>query len=113
MVAKLRTALGVTPIVSAIFANSSLFEGKAVAASCRGACTSGATPIPDRCGIPPFVFEDGFGYERCVEWALDVPMFFVVREGRYRAAEGMTFRALPGARASRASARRSATSTAT
>jgi glutamate--cysteine ligase len=91
MVAKLRAALAVTPIVSAIFANSSIFEGKASGFVSRRLHIWRHTD-PDRCGIPPFVFEDGFGYERWVEWALDVPMFFVVREGRYRAAEGTTFR---------------------
>jgi len=91
MVAKLRMALGVTPIVSAIFANSSIFEGKASGFVSRRLHIWRHTD-PDRCGIPPFVFEEGFGYERWVEWALDVPMFFLVREGRYRAAEGTTFR---------------------
>jgi glutamate--cysteine ligase len=91
MVAKLRTALGVTPVVSAIFANSSIFEGKVSGFVSRRLHIWRHTD-PDRCGIPPFVFEDGFGYERWVEWALDVPMFFVVRDGRYRAADGMTFR---------------------
>ena len=91
MAAKLRTALGVTPIVSAIFANSSIFEGKVSGFVSRRLHIWRHTD-PDRCGIPFFVFEDGFGYERWVEWALDVPMFFVVREGRYRAAEGMSFR---------------------
>jgi len=92
MVQKLRMALGVTPIVSAIFANSSIFEGKPSGFVSRRLHIWRHTD-PDRSGIPPFVFEDGFGYERWVEWALDVPMFFVVRGGRYRPAGGMPFRA--------------------
>jgi glutamate--cysteine ligase len=91
MVAKCRMALGATPIVSAIFANSSLFEGKASGFISRRLHIWKYTD-PDRSGIPPFVFEDGFGYRRWVEWALDVPMFFVVRGGRYRPARGTTFR---------------------
>jgi glutamate--cysteine ligase len=47
---------------------------------------------PDRCGVLPFVSEPDFGYARYVDWALDVPMFFVVRNGEYIAAEGCTFR---------------------
>jgi glutamate--cysteine ligase len=91
MVAKCRMALGATPIVSAIFANSSLFEGKASGFISRRLHIWRYTD-PDRSGIPPFVFEEGFGYRRWVEWALDVPMFFVVRDGRYRPARGTTFR---------------------
>ena len=46
---------------------------------------------PDRCGLLPFAFEPDFGYERYVEWAVDVPMFFLVRDGAYRPAGGKTF----------------------
>jgi glutamate--cysteine ligase len=46
----------------------------------------------DRCGVLPFVFQPGFGFRDYVEWALDVPMFFVVRDGVYRPAHGMPFR---------------------
>lgn len=91
MVAKLRMALGVTPIVSAIFANSSIYEGKVSGFVSRRLEIWRHTD-PDRSGIPSFVFQEGFGYERWVEWALDVPMFFVVREGRYRPAGGISFR---------------------
>ena len=91
MVAKLRMALGVTPIVSAIFANSGLSEGKANGYVSRRLHIWQHTD-PDRSGLLPFAFEDGFGYRDYVEWALDVPMFFVVRDGRYAAANGMTFR---------------------
>jgi glutamate--cysteine ligase len=92
MVQKLRTALAVTPIVSAIFANSSLSEGKANGFVSRRLHIWRHTD-PDRCGVLPFAFEAGFGYERYTEWALDVPMFFIVRNGRYIAANGMPFRA--------------------
>jgi glutamate--cysteine ligase len=92
MLAKLRTALGVTPIVSAIFANSSIYRGKPSGFVSRRLHIWRHTD-PDRCGIPPGAFEAGFGYERWVEWALDVPMFFLVRDGRYRPARGTTFRA--------------------
>ena len=91
MVAKLRTALAVQPLVSAIFANSSLAEGKPNGFVSRRLHTWEQTD-PDRCGVLPFVFEPDFGYARYVDWALDVPMFFVVRDGQYIPAEGRTFR---------------------
>ena len=91
MVAKLRMALGVTPIVSAIFANSGLSEGKANGYVSRRLHIWQYTD-PDRSGLLPIAFEEGFGYRAYVEWALDVPMFFVVRDARYEAANGMTFR---------------------
>jgi glutamate--cysteine ligase len=91
MVQKLRTALSVTPIVSAIFANSSLSERKVNGFVSRRLHIWRYTD-PDRCGVLPFVFEPGFGYERYTRWALDVPMFFIVRGGRYIPADGMPFR---------------------
>ncbi|MEM9376692.1 MAG: glutamate-cysteine ligase family protein, partial [Pseudomonadota bacterium] len=47
---------------------------------------------PDRTGMLPFVFEDGFGFERYVDYALDVPMYFVRRKGTYLDASGLSFR---------------------
>jgi glutamate--cysteine ligase len=91
MVAKLRMALGVSPIVSAIFANSGLSEGKANGYVSRRLHIWQHTD-PDRTGLLPFAFEPGFGYREYVEWALDVPMFFVVRDGRYQSADGISFR---------------------
>jgi glutamate--cysteine ligase len=91
MVDKVRTALVVSPIVSAIFANSSLSEGKANGFVSRRMHAWTDTD-PDRCGMLPIAFEPDFGYRRYVEWALDVPMFFVLREGRFEPAYDMTFR---------------------
>ena len=91
MVAKLRTAMGVSPLVSAIFANSSLSEGKANGFVSRRLHIWEHTD-PDRTGLLEFVFEPDFGYRRWVEWALDVPMFFVQRGERYTPAQGTTFR---------------------
>lgn len=91
MAAKLRTAMGVSPIVSALFANSSLYLGKPSGFVSRRVHIWRHVD-PDRCGMLPFVFEPGFGYRQYVEWALDVPMFFVLRNGRYLPANGMTFR---------------------
>jgi len=91
MVRKLRTSLGVSSIVSAIFANSSIAGGKASGFVSRRVHIWRHTD-PDRCGLLPFVFEEDFGYERYVEWALDVPLFFIVRDGSYLPASGTTFR---------------------
>ncbi len=90
MADKLRTAMGVTPVVSAIYANSSLSGGKANGFASRRLHIWRHTD-PDRTGMLPFVFENGLGYEPYARWALDVPMFFVVRDGRYAPAGGMTF----------------------
>ena len=62
------------------------------AASSRAASRSGATWIPTAAGCLPFVFEGDFGYRDYAEWALDVPMFFVVRDKQYLPAAPMTFR---------------------
>ncbi|MCB2084119.1 MAG: glutamate--cysteine ligase, partial [Sphingomonadaceae bacterium] len=77
--------------VSALFANSPFSEGKPNGlASFRVAIWRDTDP--DRCGLLPFVFEDGFGYERYVDYMLDVPMYFVFRDGKYLDASGLSFR---------------------
>ena len=91
MVAKMRCGLAISPIVSAIFANSSVSEGKANGFTTRRLHIWSHTD-PDRCGLLPFAFDEGFGYRDYVEWALDVPMFFLVRDGVYRPAHTTTFR---------------------
>jgi glutamate--cysteine ligase len=91
MVATMRASLAVTPIVTACFANSSLHLGRPSGFISRRAFIWRHTD-PDRSGLLPFVFDPGFGYERYAEWALDVPMFFIVRDGRYSAMNGKTFR---------------------
>ena len=61
-------------------------------ASSPSAATSGRTPIRTAPACCPFVFEDGFGYERYLDYALDVPMYFVFRDGRYIDVAGQSFR---------------------
>lgn len=91
MVDKLRMSLCVSPIVSAIYANSSLSEGAANGFISKRLAAWEDTD-PDRTGLLPMVFEPDFGYRRYIEWALDVPMFFIVRGSRYEATNGFTFR---------------------
>ena len=91
MARKMRTGMAVSPLVSAIYANSFLVDGQDSGfASYRYAVWNEVDP--DRCGLLPFVFEPDFGYRRWVEYALDVPMFFVRRSGRYLEAHHLTFR---------------------
>jgi glutamate--cysteine ligase len=91
MVKKFRVGLALQPLATALFANSPFTEGKPNGMlSYRSHIWSDTDPA--RTGMLPFVFEDGFGYERYAEYALDVPMYFVYREGRYIDAAGLSFR---------------------
>jgi len=103
MVKKFRVGLALQPLATAFFANSPFTEGKPNGfMSYRSHIWTDTDN--DRCGILPFVFEDGMGFERYVDHVLDVPMYFVHRKGRYVDASGQSFRdflagrlpALPG-----------------
>jgi glutamate--cysteine ligase len=90
-VAKMRLGLGITSVVTALFASSPISDGRPNGfKSYRAAVWLDMDE--DRCGLLPFAFEPGFGFAHYVEWALDVPMFFVVRHGVYHPVGGMTFR---------------------
>ena len=91
MVKKFRVGLALQPVATALFANSPFTEGMANGfKSWRAQIWTGTDP--DRTGMLPFVFEDGFGFERWVDYILDVPMYFVYRDGRYLDASGQSFR---------------------
>lgn len=103
MVQKFRVSLALQPLATALFANSPFTDGKPNGfLSYRSHIWSDTDP--GRTGMLPFVFEDGFGYERYADYALDVPMYFVYRDGQYIDAAGQSFRdfldgklpALPG-----------------
>jgi len=103
MAKKFRVGLALQPLATALFANSPFTEGRPNGfLSFRSHIWSDTDPA--RTGMLPFVFEDGFGYERYADYALDVPMYFVFRDGRYIDAAGQSFRdfldgrlpALPG-----------------
>ncbi|HEU0221280.1 MAG TPA: glutamate--cysteine ligase [Paracoccaceae bacterium] len=105
MVRKFRVALALQPLATALFANSPFFEGRPNGhLSWRARIWRDTDPA--RTGMLPFVFEEGFGFERYADYALDVPMYFVYRDGRYVDALGQSFRdflegrlpALPGER---------------
>ena len=105
MIKKLRVGLALQPIATAIFANSPFTEGKPNGFQSYRAEIWRDTD-PHRTGSLPFAFEDGMGFERYVDYALDVPMYFVYRDGRYIDVAGTSFRdflagklaALPGER---------------
>ena len=91
MVQKFRVSLALQPLGTALFANSPFLEGKPNGyQSYRSHIWTDTDPA--RTGMLPFVFEDGFGYERYADYMLDVPMYFVYREGRYIDAAGKNFR---------------------
>jgi glutamate--cysteine ligase len=90
MVAKFRTSLALQPIATALFANSPFKEGKP--SGFLSARANVWTDVdPDRTGMLDFVFADGFGFEAHARYALDVPMYFVKREGRYIDVAGRSF----------------------
>ncbi len=91
MVQKFRTSLALQPLATALFANSPFLEGKPNGyLSYRSHIWTDTDPA--RTGMLPFVFEDGFGYERYADYMLDVPMYFVFRDGKYIDAAGLSFR---------------------
>jgi glutamate--cysteine ligase len=103
MAKKFRTGLALQPLATALFANSPFTEGKPNGfLSYRSHIWSDTDPA--RTGMLPFVFDEGFGYEHYVDYMLDVPMYFVFRDGKYIDAAGQSFRdflkgelpALPG-----------------
>ncbi len=103
MVKKFRVGLALQPVATALFANSPFADGRPTGYLSYRSHVWNDTD-PDRCGILPFVFEAGMGFERYVDYVLDVPMYFVYRDGRYIDAAGQSFRdflagrlpALPG-----------------
>ncbi|TCS60642.1 glutamate--cysteine ligase [Varunaivibrio sulfuroxidans] len=103
MVEMFRISLALQPIATALWANSP-FRNGAPSGFLSYRSHIWTDTDPDRCGMLPFVFDEGFGFERYVEYMLDVPMYFVYRDGHYIDASGQSFRdflagklpALPG-----------------
>ena len=103
MVQKLRVALALQPVATALFANSPFLDGAPNGHKSWRARVWRDLDA-DRTGMLPFVFDEGFGFEAWVQYALDVPMYFVYRDGQYIDALGQSFRdflkgelpALPG-----------------
>ncbi|WP_421952566.1 glutamate--cysteine ligase [Pelagibacterium sp.] len=92
MVKKMRVSLALQPVATALFANSPFLDGK------PNGLLSFRSHIwlntdKDRTGMLPFAFEDGMSFERYVDYALDVPMYFVIRNGEYINCAGESFRA--------------------
>ena len=91
MVKKLRVSLALQPVATALFANSPFLEGKP-----NGFLSFRSQVWRDtdnaRAGMLPFVFEEGFGFEQYADYALDVPMYFVIRDGKFINTAGESFR---------------------
>ncbi len=92
MVKKLRVSLALQPVATALFASSPFFDGK------PNGHKSWRSRIwrdldSSRTGMLPFAFDEGFGFQQYVDWVLDVPMYFVYRDGKYINALGQSFRA--------------------
>ncbi|GAB2993811.1 glutamate--cysteine ligase [Arenimonas maotaiensis] len=91
MVKKFRVSLALQPVATALFADSPFTEGKPNGyLSYRSHIWTDTDP--DRTGMLDFVFEDGFGFERYVDYLLDVPMYFAYRDKRYIDCAGLSFR---------------------
>ena len=91
MAAKLKVSLALQPVATALFANSPFTEGKP-----NGFLSKRADVWTDtdnqRSGMPALMFAEDFGFERYVEWVLDVPMYFVMRNGEMIDLAGQSFR---------------------
>lgn len=105
MVRKFRTSLALQPVATALFANSPFTDGKPNGyVSYRSHVWEDTDP--DRTGMLPWVFDSQMGFEKYTDYMLDVPMYFVYRNGHYLDASGLSFRdflngnlsALPGER---------------
>ena len=91
MVQKMRVALALQPVATALFANSPFFENKPNGMKSYRSWVWRHMDAA-RTGMLPFVFDEGFGFDAYVEYALDVPMYFVYRDGEYIDALGQSFR---------------------
>lgn len=91
MVKKYRVALGLQPVMTALLANSRRVEGQDSGYQSYRSHVWTDTD-PDRCGVPLFVFEKGMGFSRYVDYILDVPMYFIIRDGHHVNVAGRSFR---------------------
>ena len=101
MVTKLRVGLALQPAIAALFANSPFTDGK------LNGLVSARSEIwrhtdPARTGMLAFAFEAGMGFERYVDYALDVPLYFLKRGDHYQDVAGGSFRDLLAGRLAQA-----------
>ena len=90
MARKFRTSLALQPVATALFASSPFKDGKPSGLKSTRAHVWTDTD-PDRCGVPPIVFDSGFGYEAWIDYILDVPMYFLHRGEDYVDVSGLSF----------------------
>lgn len=91
MIKKFRVGLAIQPVVTALMANSNLVEGQDSGyKSFRSFIWTETDPA--RCGVPAFIFSDEMSFARYVDYALDVPMYFIIRDGHHVSMIGKSFR---------------------
>lgn len=91
MIKKYRVGLGLQPIVTALMANSSQVEGKDSGYKTYRSFIWTETD-PERCGVPEFIFSNEMSFARYVDYALDIPMYFIMRNGHHVNVAGQSFR---------------------
>ncbi|MFO8002185.1 MAG: glutamate--cysteine ligase [Marinilabilia sp.] len=91
MIKKIRVGQALQPVATALFANSPFTEGKPNGYLSYRAKVWDDTD-PDRCGFLPFLFDPGFGFEQWTEYLLDIPMYFILRNGEFINSHNITFR---------------------
>jgi glutamate--cysteine ligase len=91
MIKKMRVAQALQSTVTALFANSPFSKGKPTGYLSYRAQIWDDTD-PDRCGFLSFLFDKDFGFERWVDYLLDIPMYFILREGKFIESQNITFR---------------------
>ena len=91
MIKKMRVGQALQPIVTALFANSPFTEGRPNGYLSYRARVWDDTD-PDRCGFLPFLFKDDFGFESWTDYLLDIPMYFILRNGEFINCDHITFR---------------------
>ena len=91
MIKKFRVALSIQPAIIALYANSPFVSGKLTDFLSYRSWVWRNTD-EDRCGILPLVFDEGFSFESYVDYLLDVPMYFIRREGKYIDCSGLSFK---------------------
>ena len=91
MVRKYRAALALQPVFIALAAGSPFASGRATGYQSYRSHVWQHTDS-DRCGLPEIVFDEAMGFERYVDWVLDVPMYSIVRSGHHVDTAGESFR---------------------
>ena len=91
MVKKMRVSQSLQPIIIALYANSPFVDGKITNYKSFRSFIWTKTD-KKRCGILPFIYDNSFSFERYVDYLLDIPMYFIIRDNEYINMTKYTFR---------------------